>query len=352
MAQFYSLTIKEIIKETADAVSILFEIPTALQKDYTFVAGQYITIKTILHEKELRRSYSICSSPNANELRIAIKAVANGTFSVHAVNNLKVGDTLEVSTPEGRFILETNAKNAKNYIAFAAGSGITPIFSMMQAVLENEPESHFYLIFGNKKPETIIFKEALEQLARQNKQLHLGYVFSQSPQENALFGHIDTGNTNYFIKNIWKGISFDSAYLCGPSQMITTVSETLQSNGFDTKNIHFELFTSEASEEKKESNSLLSEGKTTVTVIVDDETFTFETDAKKSLLDSVLKEDIDAPYSCQGGICSSCIAKVTSGTAVMEKNSILTDSEVDEGLILTCQAHATSAEITIDYDEA
>jgi len=353
MSQFNTLTIKEIRKETVDAVSLLFTIPSKMQQAYSFIAGQYVIIKATIAGKELRRSYSICSSPNTNELRIAVKAVKNGTFSVHAVNNLKEGDVLKVSTPEGRFTLETNPNNSKNYIAFVAGSGITPVFSMLKAVLENEPESHFYLVFGNKKPATTIFKDALEKLAAQNKQLHIGSVYSQTEEKNALFGRIDKSSTNYFIKNLWKDIAFKSAYLCGPEQMITIVSETLQNNNFNKKNIHFELFSSDDSlKENTSTSQALFTGQTKVTVVVDDETFTFKTDSKKNLLESVLKEGIDAPFSCQGGICSSCIAKVTKGTAIMEKNTILSDTEVAEGLILTCQAHPTTDEIVIDFDEA
>jgi ring-1,2-phenylacetyl-CoA epoxidase subunit PaaE len=349
MLKFHAITIKEIKKETSDAVSILFDIPNELKETFKFVAGQYINIKKSLAGEDLRRAYSICSAPNSGELRIAIKAVDNGTFSVFASTILKEGDILEVSQPEGKFLLETDSANAKNYLGIAAGSGITPIISMIKAVLTEEPNSTFTLIYGNKTTTDTIFKDEiiLLQIAHP-AQFKVQYVISREKNEAALFGRIDKGNLNFILKNKFKDSSFDNAFLCGPEMMINTLKETLIENGLDKNNVHFELFTPPIVPENK--IHIAFEGTCEITVLVDDEETIFEMDSKLTILTAALKEGLDAPYSCQGGICSSCLAKVTEGKAVMEKNSILSDAEIKDGFILTCQAHPTTQKITIDYD--
>ncbi|WP_407266610.1 2Fe-2S iron-sulfur cluster-binding protein [Tenacibaculum maritimum] len=349
MSTFHKLTIKEVIKETADAVSIVFDVPSELQKDYNFIAGQYITIKKEIENKVLRRAYSICSSPKSNELKVAIKAITNGIFSNYATSKLKVGDPIEVSSPEGKFTLQPS-KN-KNYIAFAAGSGITPILSMIKAVLENEPSSTFTLIYGNKTVESTIFYSELNALNHQYPtQFNLHYVFSQEATTHNKFGRIDQGHINHFIKNTYKKLHFHSAFLCGPEEMIQVVSNTLQENGFNKEAIHFELFTSSSTTEHK-NDMTISDGKSEITVLLDDEKTTFTMDASDDILAASLRNKLDAPYSCQGGVCSSCIAKVTEGKAVMSKNAILTEAELEEGFILTCQAHPTTSKITVDFDD-
>ncbi len=349
MSKFHAITIKEIKKETSDAVSILFDIPNELKETFKFVAGQYINIKKSLAGEDLRRAYSICSAPNSGELRIAIKAVDNGTFSVFASTILKEGDILEVSQPEGKFLLETDSANAKNYLGIAAGSGITPIISMIKAVLTEEPNSTFTLIYGNKTTTDTIFKDEiiLLQIAHP-AQFKVQYVISREKNEAALFGRIDKGNLNFILKNKFKDSSFDTAFLCGPEMMINTLKETLIENGLDKNNVHFELFTPPVASESVTIPSF--EGTCEITVALDDEETIFEMDSKLTILTAALKEGLDAPYSCQGGICSSCLAKVTEGKAVMEKNSILSDAEIKDGFILTCQAHPTTQKITIDYD--
>jgi ring-1,2-phenylacetyl-CoA epoxidase subunit PaaE len=345
MSTFHKLTIQKIIKETVDAVSIQFEIPTNLKEQFKFVAGQYITIKTEIKGAEIRRAYSICSSPNSNELKVAVKAIEGGRFSTHAVSKLKARDVLEIAEPEGKFILSPKAN--KNYIAFAAGSGITPVLSMVKAVLENETTATFTLVFGNKSAESTIFKSELDALSKQySTQFKLHYIFSKSLSGESIFGRIDKGNTNYFVKNIHKNKSFDAAFLCGPEEMIDVVSATLQENGFEKENVFFELFTASAEEE----NISIPDGKSEITVVLDDEETTFTMEKTDNILAASLRNNLDAPYSCQGGVCSSCLAKVSEGKAVMSKNSILTDSEVEDGFILTCQAHPITSKIKIDYD--
>jgi len=349
MPDFHNLSIKNITRETPQAVSITFDTSKVEKDAFSFTPGQYLTLKTTIEEKEIRRAYSICSSPKSNILKVAVKELKDGTFSVLANQQLKVGDVLEVHPPEGNFVLHTDQSSNNTYAAFAAGSGITPVMSMIKAVLEEEPNSRFILVYGNKNPEETIFhKELLALRDQYQDRLFIEFVYSQSRQDNAHFGRIEKSTVNYVLKNKFKDTSFKAFYLCGPEEMIKKVSDVLSENGIEKDAIHFELFTSSTETTEIESNL---DGKTDITIFVDDEEFKFVMDQKKTILDAALDQDIDAPYSCQGGVCSSCICKVTEGTAIMEKNSILTDGELAEGLILACQAHPTSATVKIDFDD-
>jgi ring-1,2-phenylacetyl-CoA epoxidase subunit PaaE len=349
MSSFYKLHIKEVKRETPSAISVAFTIPSELQSAYKFIAGQYINLKLTLDGKEIRRAYSICSSPNSGELRIAIKSVKNGHFSKFANENLKSGDILEVGQPEGKFTFEPSADRQKNYAAFVAGSGITPVMSILQSVLENEPNSSFVLVYGNKNPEETIFHNQLHELQlKYVGRFFVHYVYSQTKVENELFGRIDKSNINFVLNNKHKEKEFDKFYLCGPEEMINLATTVLKEHNVADKNIKFELFTTSSTENTEASSH---EGHTKITVLVDDEETTFEMSQKQTLLEAALKQGIDAPYSCQGGICSSCLARISKGTAEMKKNSILTDKEVASGLILTCQAHPTSNEIFVDFDD-
>lgn len=347
MSTFHKLSIKNYIQETANAVSLIFDIPEHLKDNFSFKAGQYVTLKTTIEDKEIRRSYSICSSPNSGELKVAIKRVENGIFSTYAISQLKTGDVIGVHEPEGKFILEPT--RSTNYLGIVAGSGITPVLSMIKLVLQEEPSSSFTLIYGNKSPDETMFKAELDALSlAYNTRFNLEYVFSRQNEVGSLFGRIDEGHTNYFIKNIYKNWSFKTAFLCGPEEMIKTVSTTLKENHYKESQILFELFTASINEE---NSSEIKDGQTEVTVLLDDEELCFTMNQKDDILAAALRNDVDAPYSCQGGVCSSCLGKVTQGTAVMVKNSILTDDEVNEGFILTCQAHPTSSKISIDFDD-
>jgi ring-1,2-phenylacetyl-CoA epoxidase subunit PaaE len=349
MPSFLKLIIKEVKRETADAVSILFNVPEELKPDYKFIAGQYVNLKLTLDNQEIRRAYSICSAPESGELRIAVKAVKNGLFSQFANTKLKAGDVLEVGQPEGKFTFEPDAERQKNYVAFVAGSGITPVLSIIKSILKSEPKSSFVLVYGNRTPEDAIFYQELHDLQLQYVgRFFVHFVFSQAKAENALFGRIEKSAVNFVLNNKHKELEFDKFYLCGPEEMINTVSAILKEKNVKDSAIKFELFTS-SSQEHEIKTSL--EGHTKITVLVDDDEVSFEMSQKQTILDAALKQGIDAPYSCQGGICSSCLARVTSGTAEMTKNSILTDKEIASGLILTCQAHPTSESIYVDYDD-
>ena len=349
MSSFFKLNIKEIRRETQDAVSVVFEIPSELKSNYKFKAGQYLNVKLTLDGKEIRRAYSICSSPESDELRIAIKAVKDGVFSQFANKSLKIGDLIEVGTPEGNFTFEPDFDRQKNYAAFAAGSGITPVLSIIKSVLQSEPKSAFVLVYGNKSKNDTIFYNELHQL-------HLDYVgrffmhniYSQNKVEGDLFGRIDKSTVNYILNNKHKEKEFDKFFLCGPETMINEVTVALKENNVADKNIKFELFTSSTIEKV-----IAGDGNThaKVTMMIDGDEATFEMSQKQTILEAALKQGLDAPYSCQGGICSSCLCRITKGTAEMKKNSILTDSEIADGLVLSCQAVPTSSEIYVDYDD-
>ncbi|GAA0714459.1 ferredoxin--NADP reductase [Aquimarina litoralis] len=349
MSDFHTLTIKDITRETPKAVSIEFDIPSTLSDAYNFIAGQYITIKTVVDGNEIRRAYSICSAPKSGSLRVAVKEIEGGTFSSIANNKLKIGDTLDVHTPEGSFLLESNPNAQNHYAAFAAGSGITPIISMIKCVMEEEPNSSFVLVYGNQNPtETIFHKKLLALQANYPNRLFIEFFYSRSQEDGARFGRIEKSTINFITKNKFKDTTFKSFYLCGPETMINTVTEVLTENNIANEDIHFELFTSSAETTEIEADL---DGQTKITILVDDEESSFVMDQKKTILDAALEEDIDAPYSCQGGVCSSCICKITEGKAVMGKNSILTDAELEEGLVLACQAYPTSSTIKVDFDD-
>ncbi|WP_299883733.1 ferredoxin--NADP reductase [uncultured Lacinutrix sp.] len=350
MAHFHKLSINNISRQTDKCVTLNFSIPENLTANFNFTAGQYITLKTTINGEEIRRDYSLCSSPKSGNITVAVKEVENGTFSKFANNDLKEGDTLDVAEPQGRFVFSPEANKSRTIAAFAAGSGITPVLSIAKAVLEQEPNSTFVLVYGNKTTKDTIFLNELLELHHQYKErFDIQFIFSQSQEPDALFGRIEKSTVNLIVKNKYKHTTIDAFYLCGPEAMIYTVKDVLIENNIAETSIFFELFKAAKAEQAIASSS--QTGETNIKVIVDDEEANFVMSQKHTILEAALDNDLDAPYSCQGGICSSCIARITDGSATMRQNNILTDSEVAEGLVLTCQAQPTSASITVDYDD-
>ena len=348
MADFHPLKVKSIKALTPTSVAITLDIPKDLAQTFTFEAGQYITIKKEIKGSELRRAYSISSSPKAEGITIGVKKVDKGGFSDYANTTLEVGDVMEVMPPDGRFIFKPS-DSPKAIAAFAAGSGITPIMSIVKTVLDAHPSNKFVLVYGNKSQQETMFYTDLVKLQLDNSdRFFIYFTNSEIKETDSLFGRIDVSTINYALKNKHSDTDFDGYYLCGPEPMIHLVSDTLVENEVPKDKIHFELFT--ATEIKAELPAS-AEGQTELQVTVDDETFNFSMDRKMLVLDAVLKEDIDAPYSCQGGVCSSCIARVTEGKAEMEKNQILTEGEIADGFILTCQAHPLTPTLKVDYDD-
>lgn len=349
MSKFFPLKIKNIIRETEQAVSLEFEIPQEIKTEFSFKAGQYVTVKTNIEGKEVRRAYSICTPPSDETFKVTVKEVEGGTFSVIANNKLKAGDVLEVHPPEGKFVFEpVQDGHPHTYAAFAAGSGITPVLSIIKTVLLQEKHSRFVLVYGNRTPdETIFFKELLELQMKHPDRLFVEFVYSRTKEEDSHYGRIDESTVNYVLKNRFKDTSFTRFYLCGPEDMINKVTEILLKQNIRKEQILFELFNTEV--EGEVTSNL--EGDTELTITVDDEEIVLSMPKNKTVLQAALDNGLDVPYSCQGGICSSCVARITEGTAEMEKNSILVDSEIQEGLVLTCQAHPTSATLKVNYDD-
>ena len=360
MARFHALKIAEVVRETEDAVVVGFEVPVELAVDYAFVQGQHLTLRREIDGEDVRRNYSICSAVDEGRLRIAIKKVEGGRFSGFANESLKPGDTLEVMTPTGSFHTPLDPAQAKTYVAFAAGSGITPIISIIKTTLAREPESRFLLFYGNRSVASIIFREALEDLKdRYLERFSLYHVLSREKQEVELFnGRLDAGKAEALLAAFCPADSIDEAFVCGPGNMIEAVSGTLSALGLPEASIHFELFTTEvgrAPELRPVAHGKVEGGGAAaeVTVILDGvrTRFTLPYDGE-SLLDAALKEGLDLPFSCKGGVCSTCRARVVDGKVDMTVNYALEEAEVAAGFVLTCQSHPLTGTVVLDYDEA
>jgi ring-1,2-phenylacetyl-CoA epoxidase subunit PaaE len=346
---FYKLSIKDVIKETADTVSISFNIPNELKEKFTFRAGQYLTLRTYIDGEEIRRAYSLSTSPNENEWRVAIKRVKNGKFSSYA-QKLKAGDEIEVMAPLGNFTV--NSDEPKNYVLYAAGSGITPIISIAKYLVEANDANRITLFYGNKTESDTIYKEELDQLAAQNNHIKVVYLFSRQNVENELLkGRIDKQKVKDLYEAYLKGQDVNEVYVCGPEEMIFAVKEFYTELGLDAKHIHFELFNVAAPEKEDiidESKEITSH----VTVIIDDEEFEFDLSSKgKDILQAAQDIDADVPFSCKGGVCCTCKAKVLEGKVKMDLNYALDPEEVEEGFVLTCQSHPLTEKVVISYDE-
>ena len=353
---FHKLRIKDIRKETQECVSIAFEIPEEAQKEFQFVQGQNITIRTFNDGEETRRSYSICSSPLENELRVAVKKVEGGLFSTFANEQLKKGDELEVLPPTGTFFPKSIPTDRNDYVFFAAGSGITPILSIIKTILLTQQHSSVTLIYGNKNLQSIIFKEEIEALKdKYLRKFRVYYILSREKTEADFnYGRIDESKCNHLSKLINFNI-IDDFFICGPEKMIYTVKDFLCGWGIDPERIHFELFTTPTREHTKiyETVAQTSEEGSEITVKIDGRSFDFNLDFNgKTILDAGLAQGADLPFACKGGVCCTCKAKLIEGEVEMEANYGLEKSEVKEGFILTCQSHPRTKKVVVDYDEA
>lgn len=355
--KFYSLKVKDVRPETADCVSVALDVPAELADLFRFAPGQYITFRRHFTDAEIRRSYSICASPREGELRVAIKKVEEGKFSTYAHSTLKAGDVLDVMPPLGNFTIKGTEKKHKEYLAFAAGSGITPIMSIMKHVLEDEPGANFTLVYGNKGKSSIIFREEIEALKNKYMlRLRIYHVLSREYMDVPLFsGRIDAQKCGEFCKKLIDINSIDEAFVCGPEQMILSVREKLVELGMPAASVHMELFTSpdqpKASHEKWVKDHTDSGPKSKVSITLDGMTFDMEVGFnEESILDAALRHGADLPYACKGGVCCTCRAKVTEGEVEMEVNYALDHHEVAQGYILTCQSHPRTERVAIDFD--
>jgi ring-1,2-phenylacetyl-CoA epoxidase subunit PaaE len=355
--QFHRLKVIAVNKETPDCVSVSFEVPEGLKKEFSYKAGQNLTVRHWLNgTEELRRSYSLCSSPLDNEWKVAIKKVNGGAFSGFANEELKPMAIMEVMPPTGKFVVEPTPGNKKNYVAFAAGSGITPIISIIKTVLRTEAESSFTLVYGNRNRMSIIFKEELEAL--KNKfmdRFRIVHVLSRELTDATVnHGRIDAEKCDVlFTKHV--EIDADEFFLCGPEAMIFCVRDYLVHKGVQETKIHFELFTSPdqkrlARTEKKETVEA-HVPKSRIVIIRDGRQFEFDLDYESEpILDAAIHNGIDLPYSCKGGVCSTCSARVIEGEVKMDVCYALEPEDVAKGYILTCQSHPTTERVVVSFD--
>lgn len=353
---FHPIQVAGIRKETSDCVSIAFSIPEELTDTFRYKQGQYITLRTSINGEDIRRSYSICSSPLDNELRVAVKKVEHGVFSTYANEKLKKGDTLDVMPPLGKFFTELNPSQEKKYAGFAAGSGITPLLSIIRTTLRTEPKSSFTLVYGNRNRHSIIFKEELEAL----KNLYMDrfrviHILSREKTDAPInFGRIDKNKCLTLCEKTIDVKNTDAFFLCGPEEMIFSVKETLVEKGVDPKKIHFELFTTPGSKQTATATSHTSSGnevKSKVTIKLDGIAFDFDLGFEsESILDAALKNGADLPYACKGGVCCTCRAKLLEGEVDMDVNYGLEPDEIEQGFILTCQAHPRTEKVVVDFD--
>jgi ring-1,2-phenylacetyl-CoA epoxidase subunit PaaE len=353
---FHPLTVAAVRKETADCVSVSLSVPAALQEIFHYQHGQYLTVRANINGEEVRRSYSICSSPLDHELRIAVKKVENGKFSTWANQSLKKGDTLDVMPPMGKFFTKLDVSATKNYLGFAAGSGITPLLSIIKTTLRTEPNSQFTLVYGNRHRHSIIFREELEALKNQYMQrLRLVHILSREKTDTVLHaGRIDGDKCRQLFDKVILPDTIDECFLCGPETMILSVKETLIAAGIDAKKIHFELFTTAGSQQASAVNrqsSVVSGPVSKVTLKLDGVAVDFDLPYDgSSILDAALSNGADLPYACKGGVCCTCRAKLMEGEVKMDINYGLEPDEIEQGFILTCQAHPLTEKVVVDFD--
>ncbi|MFT5823896.1 MAG: ring-1,2-phenylacetyl-CoA epoxidase subunit PaaE [Crocinitomix sp.] len=350
---FFTLNVKNVTKVTADTVTISFDLTDDQKTNFNFISGQYLTLRTTIGGEDVRRSYSICTAPYENELAVAVKEIENGLFSSFANNTLKAGDQLEAMAPMGNFKITPNADNSKNYIFYAAGSGITPVISMVKSILREEPSSNVQLYYGNKNSDSTIFKSQLDALNSEYINLNLTYIYSQEDTGSELTsGRINASKCEGFFNKSQSNITIDGVYACGPEEMIMCVKDFYSAQGLDKDKIHFELFTAAAPSESAAEVASGEPVQSQVTVIIDDESYEFSLNTKgKDILQAAQDEDADVPFSCKGGVCCTCRAKLMEGTVKMDLNFALEEDEVADGFILTCQSHPTSEKVVVSYDE-
>lgn len=358
MIHFHTLKVEKVEKETDDCVSITFVVPAELKHIFLFKQGQSLTVRKELGGEEVRRTYSICSSPFDNCLKIAVKKQEGGIFSTFSNEQLKAGDYFEVMPPIGNFYTHLDPLQKKNYVAFAAGSGITPVLSIIKTTLLTEPESTFTLVYGNRNKNSIIFKEELEALKDKFiSRFRIYHILSREKTEAEInYGRIDRAKCALLFDKLIDIKSCDAFFLCGPESMIFTVRDFLLDKGVSKDHIHFELFTIPGEQKSQVETSAVSHqtggAKASVSVKLDGIVFNFDLPFEgPSILDAALEQGADLPYACKGGVCTTCKAKLAEGRVEMAVNWGLEDEEVQKGYILTCQSHPVTDRVVVDFDD-
>lgn len=351
---FHPLTVASIEPVTDDSVAITFEVPEDLREDYAFSHGQHLTVRTELAGDDVRRNYSICSPAGSGVLRVAVKRLPGGAFSEHALDVLRPGDVLDVMTPSGRFFTDLDPAHRKHYVCVAAGSGITPVLSIVASVLAAEPRSSVTLLYGNRTHSSVMFLEELEDLKdTYPERFQLLHVLSREPQEVELFsGRLDADRMGRILDGLLPPDTVDEWFLCGPFEMVSDLRKLLVKEGVPKKQIHAEVFHVESGPPVRRAPVETAEGEgAKVTITLDGRRSTFSLPADgPAVLDAALRVRADAPFACKGGVCGTCRAKVLEGTVEMDTNWALEPDEVEKGYVLTCQSHPTSDTVVLDYD--
>jgi ring-1,2-phenylacetyl-CoA epoxidase subunit PaaE len=355
MSKFHSIKVADIYKETKDCSVITFDIPEELKSEFQYKQGQHLTLRTNINGNEVRRSYSLCSSPIENKWQVAVKQINEGLFSTFANEQLAIGDTLDVMPPNGTFFTEVNPSKAKNYIAFAAGSGITPLLSIIKTHLALEPNSTFKLFYLNGTVKSIIFKEEIEQLKNVYfNRFEIFYFLTKEHRSSELFnGRFTKEKIQVLTEKIIDIETTDECFICGPEEMIFLLRDELVNAGLSKDKIHYELFTTGLSEEDKQRINKIVEKKvegTEVTIIDGGKEFHFVMGEDfDNILDGAIAAGADLPYACKGGVCSTCRCKVVDGSVEMKLNYSLEEDELAKNYVLSCQAVPTSKKVVVDF---
>lgn len=347
--KFYSLVVKSIKRLTANAVEITFDVPENLHSEFAYKAGQYVTLKI----NGERRDYSLCQSPLNHEWSIGVKEMEFGNISKYLNNDLSVGDVVEVSNPHGKFTIPSKPNEKRTLIAFTGGSGITPIMSVLEYTLQTEEWVNFHIFYVNKNEDSIMFGERIGQLKEQYpQQVFVHHFYTKQDQDNFIYnGRIDEKKFDLILNQIIDINEVDEAMICGPEEMIFTLARKIKEAGIIERHIHFELFTSVAQADAVFEPGEDEVASVQVTVTLDGETSEVTWNREKNLIDTLLDEGIDAPYSCKGGVCSSCLCKITEGEVHIGENYVLTDSDYADGMTLACISRPKTATLAIDFDE-
>ena len=357
MNKFYPLTLKEVRPETKNAVSLSFDLPEDLVDTFSYKQGQHLIVRTKLDGEEVRRSYSICRSVNDQELRIAVKLLPGGRFSTYANEQLVAGATLEVMPPQGHFSIDLDPEREGHYLAVAAGSGITPILSIVKTTLEAEPKSEVTLFYGNKATASTMFRDELQDLKNEYMaRLNVVYIFTREEQDIDLYnGRLDHDKCDALFDHWINAKELTAAFVCGPQLMTEDVRDSLLRHGMEKSRIHYELFTPAggAPQPRKDRapTKVNPQSVSEVTVVADGRSLTFPlVRDTKSILEAGNEEGADLPFSCKAGVCSTCRAKVVEGEVEMDQNFALEDYEVEAGYVLSCQCYPVSDKVVLDYD--
>lgn len=352
---FYPLKVSQIDQSAQDCVLVSFDVPESLKQDFAYQQGQYLTFKTQIAGEEVRRSYSLCSSPLDDEWRVGIKKVPSGLFSTYANESLRVGDELEVMPPDGRFFVEVDAERKREYACFAAGSGITPIFSIIKTHLQAEPNASFKLFYINPSVKSIILKEELEALKNlYMDRLEIFYFLTKESRSVPLFnGRLNEEKLEILFKTICDVEEIDDYFLCGPEAMIFMLRDFLLAKGVEKKNVHFELFHTDTKANVRQGrlHKDASGKEAEITILEGGKSFSFNiVKGTESILDAALNQEADLPFACKGGVCCTCRAKLVEGKVDMMVNYGLEEEEIKAGYILTCQSIPLSDKVVVDFD--